>query len=262
MIDTHVHLDDDKLRGEVAAVVERAHTAGVLNMISIATSYRSAQQCVELAKSLTGVFASVGIHPNYGQEAQPGDWDAVVKLVDEPRVVALGETGLDRYWDNTPFPLQQDYFSRHLELSRKTGLPVVIHCREADVDMLKMLKQEYEQHGPILGVMHSFSGSPTFGDTCLEMGLYLSFSGVVTYKNADKLRSYAARVSADRILVETDAPYLTPVPLRGVIKKNEPAHVMHTSQCVADTRGLSLQELDALTTANARRLFSRMNEAR
>lgn len=258
MIDTHVHLDDDKLRGEVAAVVERAHAAGVLNMISIATTMNSASQCVELAQTFTGVFASVGIHPNYGQEAQPDDWDGIVQLVDATRVVALGETGLDRYWDNTPFPVQQDYFSRHLELSRKTGLPVVIHCREAEADMLKMLKQEFEKHGPLCGVMHSFSGSAPFGDACLEMGLYLSFSGVVTYKNADRLRSYAAQVPADRILVETDAPYLTPVPLRGVIKKNEPAHVMHTAQCVADVRRISLQELDSLTTGNAVRLFSRM----
>lgn len=262
MIDTHVHLDDDKLRGEVAAVVQRAQSAGVEQMISIATTLNSARQCVELAKILSGVFASVGIHPNYGQEAQPGDWDGIVQLVDALRVVALGETGLDRYWDNTPFPLQQDYFSRHLELSRKTGLPVVIHCREADADMLTMLQDAYQKHGPLRGVMHSFSGSATFGDACLEMGLYLSFSGVVTYKNADKLRSYTARVPADRILVETDAPYLTPVPLRGVIKKNEPAHVMHTAQCVADARGMTLQELDALTTGNAKRLFSRMNEAR
>jgi TatD DNase family protein len=261
VIDTHVHLDDDKLRGEAAAVVQRAQAAGVERMISIATTFNSARQCVELAQTLSGVFASVGIHPNYGEEAQPGDWDGVVQLVDASRVVALGETGLDRYWDNTPFPLQQDYFSRHLEMSRKTGLPVVIHCREADADMLAMLKEEYQKQGPLRGVMHSFSGSAPFGDACLEMGLYLSFSGVVTYKNADQLRSYASQVPADRILVETDAPYLTPVPLRGVIKKNEPAHVMHTAQCIADARKITLQQLDAITTANAQRLFSRLQLA-
>ncbi|MFO0814461.1 MAG: TatD family hydrolase [Gemmatales bacterium] len=255
LIDTHVHLDDDKLRGEVDAVVARAQTAGVGQMVCIATTADSSDRCVALAQRFDSVFASVGIHPNSGAEAKPGDWERVLALVKSPKVVALGETGLDCHWDFTPFTMQQDYFARHLTLSRQTGLPVVIHCREAEPDMLAMLEADFAQHGPLRGVMHSFSGDQTFADACLRMGLYLSFAGMVTYKNAQNLRDVAAQVPSDRLLVETDAPYLTPEPLRGKVKKNEPVHVVHTAERLAVVRGVGFQELAEQTTANAKRLF-------
>lgn len=255
LIDTHCHLDDDKLRGEVEAVVARASAAGVTQLVCIATTAESSQRCVALAARFESVSASVGIHPNNAGEAQTGDWDRVLALVESPKVVALGETGLDRHWDFTPFPVQQDYFARHLSLSRQTRLPVVIHCREAEPDMLAMLQDDFNQYGPVHGVMHSFSGDQAFAEACLGIGLYLSFAGMVTYKNAQTLRDVAATMPADRLLVETDAPYLTPEPLRGKIRKNEPAHVVHTAERLAVVRGVGLQELAEMTTANARRLF-------
>ena len=255
LIDTHVHLDDDRLRGELAAVVQRAIDAGVTRMICIATTADSARQGVAYAQQLESVYASVGIHPNSAKEARPGDWEAIVEMVKSPKVVALGETGLDRHWDTTPFAMQQDYFARHLALSRQTGLPVVIHCREAEADMLPMLAADCAAHGPIKGVMHSFCGDQAFAESCLQMGLYLSFSGMVTYKNSAALRSLAARVPAERILVETDAPYLTPEPLRGKVKKNEPCHVVQTAMCLAVAREVSLEELARQTTSNACKLF-------
>jgi TatD DNase family protein len=255
LIDTHGHLDDDRLRGEVAAVVDRAVEAGVRQMICIATTAESAGRCVAMAQQFEAVYASAGIHPNHGKEAGPDDWNTVVSLVKQPKVVALGETGLDRHWDFTPFDVQQDYFARHLALSRQVGLPVVIHCREAEADMLPMLEADFAQHGPLKGVMHSFSGDQAFADACLRLGLHLSFAGMVTYKNAAALRQVASQVPPDRLLVETDAPYLTPEPLRGKVKKNEPAHVVQTARCVAEARGVSLEELASITTTNARRLF-------
>lgn len=255
LIDTHVHLDDDRLRGEVSAVVDRAQQAGVVQMICIATDVKSAIRGVEYAELFDGVFASVGIHPNYGHESAESDWASIVELTKKPKVCAIGETGLDRHWDYTPFPIQQDYFSRHLALSRSSGLPLVIHCREAEADMLPMLEADYQANGPLHGVMHSFSGDQAFADACLRLGLYLSFAGMVTYKNAQALRDVAAQVPATRILVETDAPYLTPEPLRGKVKKNEPAYVVHTAERVAVARGQGFAEFAEMTTTNAKRLF-------
>ena len=255
LIDTHVHLDDDRLRGELPAVVQRALDAGVHRMICIATTVESARHGMDYAQQFESVYASVGIHPNSAVEAQPGDWDAVVSMVNQPKVVALGETGLDRHWDTTPFAMQQDYFARHLALSRQTGLAVVIHCREAEADMLPMLEADFEQHGPLGGVMHSFSGDAAFAKRCLRVGLYLSMAGGVTYKKVAGLTAVLEVIPDDRLLVETDAPYLTPEPLRGKVKKNEPAYVVHTAEYVAKMRGVTLEQLAEQTTANACRLF-------
>src|SRR5262249_42567203 len=161
----------------------------------------------EPARRFPMLRSTAGIHPNHAAEAAPGDWDAVVRLTDDPLVVALGETGLDRHWNFTPFPQQEEYFTRHLELSRKTGLPVVIHSRDCDADTLRMLKDEFDRHGPIRGVMHSFTGSAELAAACLEMSLFISFAGMITYKNAAKLRAVAATVPVDRLLVETDSPF-------------------------------------------------------
>jgi TatD DNase family protein len=255
LIDTHAHLDDERFGDDLSAVLERAQAAGVGGAVAIGTTAASSAACLELARRFPMLRASAGIHPNHAAEAGPGDWDAVVRLADDPRIVALGETGLDRHWDFTPFPVQEDYFARHLDLSRRIGLPVVIHSRECDADMLRLLKMDFEKHGPIRGVMHSFTGSAEMAETCLALGLYISFAGMFTYKNAGNLRAVAEKVPADRLLVETDSPYLAPTPMRG--KRNEPAFVVHTAACVAQVRGASPEKLGEQTTRNARALFTR-----
>ncbi len=253
MFDTHAHLDDEQLRGDCAAVVERARAAGVQNILAVGTTLASSRQCIAIAGQFAGVYASVGIHPNHTAEAQPGDWNEIVKLADQPRVVALGETGLDRHWDFAPFELQQDYFDRHLRLSQQLDRAFIVHQRDCEADVLAMLRTA-RQRGPLRGVMHSFAGSAQTAAACLDLGLYISFAGMVTFKKSDELRAIAATIPADRLLVETDAPYLSPHPHRGQ-RPNEPALVMHTAQCLADVRGVSLKDLDEQTTASARRLF-------
>ena len=167
-------------------------------------------------------------------------------------MVALGETGLDRHWDYSPLAVQQDYFDRHLRLSREHDLPFVVHTRQSDAEVLAMLR-EARTRGPLRGVMHSFTGTAETAAECVELGLYISFAGMVTFKKSHDLRAVAAAVPPDRILVETDSPYLSPHPLRG--KRNEPANVMHTAACLAEVRGQSADAFAAQTTANARALF-------
>jgi len=254
LIDTHAHLDDERFADDLPAVLERAQAAGVAGAVAIGTAAASSAACLDLARRFPMLRGSAGIHPNHAAEAGPNDWDAVVRLADDPLVIALGETGLDRHWNFTPFPLQEEYFARHLELSRRTGLPVVIHSRECDGDMLRMLKADFERHGPIRGVMHSFTGSAELANACLAMGLYISFAGMITYKNAGTLRVVSEKVPADRLLVETDSPYLAPAPMRG--KRNEPAFVVHTAACVAQLRGISPEQLGEQTTRNTSKLFA------
>lgn len=253
LIDTHAHLDDDKLVNDIPAVLERARTAGVEHVVTIATTFASSQRCLMLARQYPDVSASVGIHPNHVSEASPDDWDSVVALARSREAVAIGETGLDRYWDHTPFAKQIEAFRRHLELARELSLPVVIHCREAEADLVPILREQFEQHGPIKGIMHSFSGDRALAENCLAMGLHISFAGKLTHKNATALREVAATVALDRLLVETDCPYLTPEPYRG--KRNEPAFVVHTATRLASLHGLDLAKLGEVTTRNARQLF-------
>jgi TatD DNase family protein len=252
-VDTHAHLDDEQFQQDLPAVVGRALSAGVGRIISIATTSPSSAATLALALKYPSVFATMGIQPNNVAQADRGDWDRVLKLVPHERVVAIGETGLDRHWDYTPFPHQEDYFARHLELSRKHGLPVVIHCREAEADVVRMLRFDYERHGPVKGVMHSFTGDLGTAEACLKMGLYISFAGMVTYKNAQGLRDVAGRIPLDRLLIETDSPYLSPVPLRG--RRNEPANVVHTAACLSSVHGIEAAVLAERTTSNARGLF-------
>jgi TatD DNase family protein len=198
------------------------------------------------------IHAAVGVHPNYASQVPPDDWDRVAHWARTGRGIALGETGLDRHWDYTPFDVQQDYFARHLELSRETGLPFIVHCRESEADVLAMLRDAHRS-GPLNGVMHSYCGDAALAQECLAMGMYISFAGMVTFKKSQALREVAATIPADRILVETDSPYLSPHPLRG--KRNEPANVRITAECVAAARGESFEALAAQTTQNAQRLF-------
>ena len=253
MIDTHAHLDDDRFGADREAVVARAAAAGLERVVTIGTDAATSRRNVELAGQYPLLGAAVGIQPNHVAEARPSDWDVIRELVQHPLCVAIGETGLDRYWDRAPFPLQEDYFARHLALSRETGKPVVIHCREAEADVVRMLRAEFDARGPVAGVMHSFTGDAATARACLDMGLYVSFAGMVTYKNAEDLRRVAATIPLDRLLVETDSPYLAPVPIRG--KRNEPAYVVHTADGLANVLGTTRDVIDEHTTRNARLLF-------
>jgi TatD DNase family protein len=252
LIDTHAHLDEEAFARDCDEVILRALQADVVAVITIGTTLESSRRAVALAEKYPFVFAAVGIQPNYTAEARPGDWETIEELAEKPKVVAIGETGLDRYWDYAPFDLQVEYFTRHIDLARRLDLPFVVHCREAEDDVVAHLRAAAGD-GSLRGVMHSFVGRPESAQACLDVGLYLSFAGMLTFKKNDALRAVAAAVPPDRLLVETDAPYLAPVPLRG--RQNEPAYVRHTAACLAEIRGMTLDELAAQTTANARRLF-------
>lgn len=254
LIDTHAHLDQDPFRDDLPEVLKRAAQQGVTSILSIGIDAATSQAAVRLAQQHASVFAVVGIQPNYAHEATQEDWEKIIGLVGEARVVAIGETGLDRYWDFCPFSVQQDFFQRHLDLARERSLPFIVHCREAEEDVVAMLRADFEKHGPMPGVMHSFAGSRETCEACLALGLHISFAGMVTYKKSQALRDVAAVVPADRLLVETDSPYLTPEPVRK-IRRNEPAHVAHTARLLAEVRGVPFEQLASETTANARRLF-------
>ena len=255
-LDTHAHLDAAEFDADRDDVILRARQAGIEGVICPGITADSSRAAVRLAETEEDVFAAVGIQPNYAAEAAAGDWERVVELVGHPRVVAVGETGLDRHWDFTPMEVQREFFGRHLRLAQEHGLPLVIHCREAEADLLPMLR-EAAARGPLAGVLHAFTSDWALAEACLELGLYVGFAGAVTYKNRkfESLRRAATLVPDDRLLLETDSPYLVPHPLRGRQKRNEPAQVVHTARCLAELRGWSLEELAAQTTANARRLF-------
>ena len=252
LIDTHAHLDEDAFSGDLHHCLDRAREAGVTRIISIGTTLEGSRKAIALAERHAPVFAAVGIHPNYAKTAGEEDWAEITKLAAHPRVKGIGETGLDRYWHDTPIEIQIDYFQRHLELSRATGKPFIVHCREADADVLDVLRAAAIV-GPLNGVMHCFSGSRQTAEDCLALGMHLSFAGGLTFKKNAELREIAAAAPLDRLMVETDAPYLAPTPHRG--KRNEPAWVRLTAQQLADARGVPLEDVAAATTANAIRLF-------
>jgi TatD DNase family protein len=252
-IDTHAHLDDEQFALDLPAVLDRATAAGVTRIVTIATTAPSSLATVELASQYPSLYASIGIQPNHVAEAAPDAWDQVVSLQSSEKIVAIGETGLDRHWDYTPFPLQEEFFARHLDLARRKDLAVVIHCREAEADVVRMLREAFNSHGPIRGVMHSFTGDWHTAEACLGMGLHISIAGMVTYKNGQALREVVSRVPLDRLLVETDSPYLSPVPLRG--KRNEPGNLIHTARCLADLHQIDFEILARRTTENALKLF-------
>ena len=255
LFDTHAHLNDEIFDAIRDDVISRAQAAGVCTILCVATTAATSRKCVALSEQYPSLYASVGIHPNYCHEAAMHDWDEVVALSGQSRVVALGETGLDRYWNHAPIEMQRDYFDRHIRLSQSTGLPFIVHLRDCDQDVLEALR-EARRRGPLRGVMHSFSGRAETAAECLEMGMHISFAGMLTYKKSEELRRIASTIPDDRLLVETDSPYLSPHPLRSQ-RPNEPALVVHTATCLAEVRGMELADLAQLTTRNARRLFAR-----
>ncbi len=253
LFDTHAHLDQEEFSQDLADVLDRARQAGVNRIVAVGTTADSSEATCRLAQTHAGVYAAVGIQPNYCAEAAEQEWSRVEALVDQPRVVAIGESGLDRHWDFTPFPLQQDYFDRHLRLSQTRRLPIIIHTRESDAEVLEMLHTA-SRRGPVRGIMHSFTGTSETAAECVALGLHISFAGMVTFKKSDALREVAATIPDERLLIETDSPYLSPHPLRG--KRNEPARVEHTARCLAEVRGITVKELAAQTAKNARQLFA------
>ena len=253
LFDTHTHLDQEEFDAGRDGVVQRARQAGVTRIVAVGCTVESSRQAIRLANRHEGVYAAVGIQPNYVAEAEPDDWTGIEQLVDQPGVVAVGETGLDRYWDYAPFDLQQDYFERHIRLAQRRDVPFVVHMRDCDDDILQMLR-EASKRGPLQGIMHSFTGDAELAAECVELGMHISFAGMVTFKKSEALRSCAATIPDDRLLLETDCPYLSPEPVRGK-KPNEPAYLRHTAECVAQVRGVSLAELARQTTANACQIF-------
>jgi TatD DNase family protein len=253
LVDTHAHLDDPRLRADLPGVLDRAAKEGVSQIIAVGTTAATSAGVLELAGLYRGVFAAVGIHPNDAAEVGQQDWPRILEMTGQPGPVAIGETGLDRYWHRTPFPEQQQWFARHLELALEKNLPIVIHCRDCQNDIIQQLRQLGR---PVRGVMHSFTGSWHDAEAYLELGLHLSFAGMITFsnKNLYPLRDVVGRMPLDRLLVETDSPYLTPHPFRG--KMNEPARVALTAAKVAEIRDLSLADLAEISTKNARALFS------
>ena len=252
LIDTHCHLDAEAFKTDINEVVQRAVDSGVERMLTIGITRQTSEAAVVLANRFEQVFAVVGIQPNYASEVQPGDWEAIVELTAHPRVVGIGETGLDKYWDHAPLDVQQEYFLKHLQFSRACKKPFIVHCRDAEAEVLEMLQADFE-NGELNGLMHSFCGNADMAAECVAMGMHISFAGMVTYKKNDELRAVAKTVPLERLLVETDAPYLAPHPKRG--KRNEPSWVRHTAECLADVHEVSIEELARQTTANAKRLF-------
>ncbi len=221
-------------------------------ILTIGITANTSRAAVNLAEQHPEMLAVVGIQPNYAVDATDDDWETIVELSSHPRVVGIGETGLDRYWDHCPLEMQSEWFLRHIELARQVKKPFVVHCREAEADIVAVLRVAAMQ-GELRGVMHSFSGDLATANACVELGMHISFAGMLTYKKNDDLRSVAKAIPLDRLLVETDAPYLAPVPMRG--KRNEPAHVRYTCECLAGLKGKSLDEMATITTDNASRLF-------
>jgi len=252
--DSHCHLDPMRYGGELPQVLARARGAGVVGMAVIGTRAADSEAAAELAGREAGLVAAAGIHPNDVALAEPDEWDRVTRLVASGRVGAVGETGLDWYRDTAPRDVQADYFDRHIRLAQKLGLPLVIHTRDSLRDVLDALAAA-SARGPLSAVLHSFTGTAAEAAEAVALGCCLGFAGMVTFRSAADLREVASTVPGDRLLVETDSPFLSPEPVRG--RRNEPAHVVHTARCLAIARGVPLERLAAETTANARRVFLR-----
>jgi TatD DNase family protein len=255
LIDSHCHLDFPDFAEEQAAIVARAKAAGIGRMVTISTRVKRFNQILEIAESFDDVYCSVGTHPHNAAEELDVTTDELVRLSVHPKVVAIGEAGLDYFYDRAPRDAQAQGFRTHIAAARETGLPLVIHSRDADDDMAAILEDETGK-GAFPFILHCFSSGRRLAEIGVALGGYVSFSGILTFKNSAELRAIAADLPHDRLLVETDAPYLAPIPFRG--KRNEPAYVAHTAKVLAETIGVSEAEIANITTDNVLRLFSKM----
>jgi TatD DNase family protein len=255
LVDSHCHLDFPDFASELDAVVARAADARLMRLVTISTRVRRFAGVLAIAERFPDVFCSVGTHPHYAHEELDVTPDDLVAHTRHPKVVAIGEAGLDYHYDNSPRDAQERGFRNHIAAARATGLPLVIHAREADADVAQILEEETGQ-GAFPAVLHCFTGGPELARRAVALGLYVSFSGILTFKNSSVLRTVAAELPADRILVETDAPYLAPNPFRG--KRNEPAYVVETAKILAETRGVSFAQIAQQTSDNFFRLFNKV----
>lgn len=254
LVDSHCHLDFPDFGDEVDDIVARAGEAGVATMVSISTHLSRFDGVRAVAERFDNVWCSVGVHPHHaGVEGQDGP-DRLIELAAHPRVVGIGESGLDYYYDRSPRDRQQVSFRAHIAAARETGLPLIVHARDADEDTANILREEMGK-GAFTGVMHCFSSGRGLAEAALDLGMYISFSGILTFKNAEELREIARDVPDERLLVETDAPFLAPIPNRG--KRNEPAFVAHTAEVLADVKAMEFNNLAELTSDNFFRLFAR-----
>lgn len=253
LFDTHAHLDEPALYPDLEGVLARAREAGVGLITTIGCDWRSSLMAVRIAEKYPAqVYAAIGVHPHEAKDLTPEQWDNLLQLAAADKVVAWGEIGLDYYYDHSPREVQRKIFRDQLAVAKQCGLPVIIHDRDAHQDVLDILKAE--RVGSNGGIMHCYSGSWEMAKQCLSLGFYISFAGPLTYHNAKTPLEVAARVPEDRLLVETDCPYLSPHPFRG--KTNEPARVTYTAAKLAEIRGLEYERLAEITTANAKRIFN------
>jgi TatD DNase family protein len=255
LIDSHCHLDFPDFANELDGVVMRARGAGIARMVTISTRVRQQDALLAITERFSDVFCSVGTHPHHAHEELDVTADDLIAHTRNPKVVAIGEAGLDYHYDNSPRDAQERGFRNHIAAARATGLPLVIHSREADDDMARILEEETGQ-GAFPAVLHCFTGGADLARRAIALGLFISFTGILTFKNSGALRAIAAELPADRILVETDAPYLAPGRFRG--KRNEPAFVAETAKVLAEARGVSFDEIARTTTDNFFRLFSKV----
>jgi TatD DNase family protein len=254
LVDSHCHLDFPDLQARLPDILAAAKAAGVGRMVTISTHVARYETYQALAEEHDNVFFTVGTHPHNAAEEPDVPARRLVELSAHPRCVAIGEAGLDYHYDKSPRDVQRKVFRTHIEVARETGLPLVIHARNADEDMIEILSDEMRR-GRFSAVLHCFSSGEKLAQVGVELGLYVSFSGILTFKNSEEIRRVAAATPRDRLLVETDAPYLAPVPFRG--KTNEPAYVAHTAHILADVIGVTESDIARITTDNFFRLFSK-----
>jgi len=255
LVDSHCHLDFPDFAEELDDIVNRATDAGLGRIVTICTRVKKFDDVLAIAEKYEPVYCSVGTHPHNADEELDVTADQLITLCDHPKVVAIGEAGLDYYYDNAPREAQATGLRVHIDAARRTRLPLVIHSRDADQHMMDILEEEMGR-GAFPAVLHCFSSGRDLAQKGIELGLYVSFSGILTFKRSDELREIAAELPLDRLLVETDAPYLAPMPHRG--KRNEPAYVVNTAKTLAETMGVSQEQIHQATTDNFFRLFSKV----
>lgn len=251
LFDSHCHIDDNRFEGDREEVIRRAETSGVTGLINVGADLASSARSVGLAEKYAGIYAAAGFHPHDAKDARDEHFEQIYNWTKQPKVVAVGEIGLDYYYNHSAKEVQQAVFIRQLDLARQAGKPVIIHDRDAHGDILSIIKKEGQG---LTGVFHCFSGSLEMAHEVIKLGYYVSIAGPVTFPNAAKLKEVARTVPLDRLLVETDSPYLTPHPYRG--RRNEPAYVRYVAEEVARLRGMALEDFAAATTENVKRLFN------
>ena len=254
LVDSHCHLDFDALSDDLGSVLARADEAGVKQMVTISTKMSTFERVRQIAEVHDNIYCTVGVHPHAADTEGDVSTERLVELAGHARVIGIGETGLDYYYEHSPRDEQKASFRRHIDAARKTGLPLIVHTRDADDDMAAVLKEEMGK-GAFPGLLHCFSSGSPLAEVALGLGFYISFSGILTFKAAEEVRDAARLTPMDRLLVETDAPYLAPVPNRG--KSNEPSFVAHTAAKLAEIKGVSPEEIAKVTTDNFYRLFTK-----